>query len=96
MGVSRSGYLARQAAWAAQGQMEEGLPATRPLAVGTELTVHHLSLLERNRYYRAFISGLPFGTAAAIVFWSAMLNRKRAISIAMTCAPHKLIKSKLF
>ena len=76
--------------------MEEGLPATRPLAVGTELTVHHLSLLERNRYYRAFISGLPFGTAAAIVFWSAMLNRKRAISIAMTCAPHKLIKSKLF
>ena len=71
--------------------MEEGLPAMRPLSVGTELTVHHLSLLERNRYYRAFISSLPLGTAASIVFWSALLNRKRAISLAMKCARREAV-----
>ena len=73
----------------AQGRAADGMPAPRPVSVGTELTVHHLSLLERARYYRAFISSLPLGTAASIVFWSALLNRRRAISLAMTCAPKK-------
>ncbi len=50
------------------------------------LTVHHVSLLERSRYYRAFITSLPVGTAASIIFWSVLLNKNRAISIAMKCA----------
>ena len=48
------------------------------------LIVHHLSLLERSRYYGKFIMSLPFGTAAKIVFWTVLLNQRRAISIAMT------------
>jgi hypothetical protein len=50
------------------------------------LTVHYISLLERTRYYRAFITSLPLGTAASIIFWSLLLNKNRAISIAMRCA----------
>ena len=49
-----------------------------------QLVVHHLSLLERSRYYSKFIMSLPFGTAAKIVFWTVLLNQRRAISIAMT------------
>ncbi|CAL5221371.1 g3551 [Coccomyxa viridis] len=48
------------------------------------LVVHHLSLLERSRYYGKFIMSLPFSTAAKIVFWTVLLNQRRAISIAMT------------
>ena len=49
-----------------------------------QLVVHHLSLLERSRYYGKFIMSLPFGTAAKIVFWTVLLNQRRAISIAIT------------
>ncbi|CAL8468506.1 g8046 [Coccomyxa elongata] len=47
------------------------------------LTVHYISLLERSRYYSAFIRSLPLGKAAAIIFWALLLNKNRAISIAM-------------
>lgn len=49
-----------------------------------QLIVHHLSLLERSRYYGKFIMSLPFGTAAKIVFWTVLMNQRKAISIAMT------------
>ncbi|BDA43530.1 hypothetical protein COCOBI_04-5420 [Coccomyxa sp. Obi] len=47
------------------------------------LTVHYISLLERSRYYSAFIRSLPLGKAAAIIFWALLLKKDRAISIAM-------------
>lgn len=49
------------------------------------LTVHYISLLERSRYYSAFIRSLPLGKAAAIIFWALLLNKNRAICIAMQC-----------
>lgn len=48
-----------------------------------QLIVHHLSLLERSRYYGKFVMSLPLGTAARILFWTVLLNQRRAISIAM-------------
>lgn len=48
-----------------------------------QLTVHYISLLEKSRYYRKFIFSLPLRKAASIIFWAVLLNRKRAISIAM-------------
>ena len=71
----------------AQAKMEGGLPATRPLSVETDLTVHHLSLLEKARYYKHFVGSLPFASAASIVFWSLCFNQPRAIRIAMKCVP---------
>ncbi len=52
----------------------------------TDLTVHHLSLLEKARYYKHFVGSLPFASAASIVFWSLFFNQPRAIKIAMKCA----------
>lgn len=49
-----------------------------------QLIVHHLSLLERSRYYGKFIMSLPFGKAAKIVFWTVLCNQRRAISVAMS------------
>ena len=70
-----------------QGKLEDGLPAARPLSVETDLSVHHLSFLEKTRYYKHFVGSLPFGSAASIVFWSLFFNQGRAIKIAMKCAP---------
>ena len=70
-----------------QSKLEEGMPATRPLSVETELTVHYLSLLEKTRYYKHFVGSLPFGSAASIIFWSLFFNQGRAIKIAMKCGP---------
>lgn len=68
-----------------QGDIGSAFP---PKAAGMgpeKLTVHYISLLERSRYYRKFITSLPFSTAASILFWSLLLNKNMAISIAMKC-----------
>jgi hypothetical protein len=48
------------------------------------LTVHHVSLLERDKYQRALIKRMPYLTAAYVIFWK-FLDEPRSRRAAIRC-----------
>lgn len=57
--------------------LDDPSPPQRP-----SLTVHHVALLEKNRYYRSLLTRIPRLTCAAALFWS-MLSLDRAKSLVL-------------
>jgi protein tyrosine/serine phosphatase len=57
--------------------LDEPSPPERP-----SLTVHHVALLEKNRYYRSLLTRIPRLTGASALFWS-LINLDRAKSLVL-------------